>query len=180
MINNNSSDIQGSITTKAARALLTSNLEKNNIGINNQSHDQPFLNDQNSNNTLVMINSNWHEEYHVIIEESKHENDDYNNLLVSIDEEDNKVNINRPIVSNAATSITTNDGENSDINNNVMIVLYLNQNINHPQSKGIILVTNNDDLHMNDNDNGMDPPLDNNTFDSNNADIMINQNNRAA
>ena len=56
-------------------------------------------------------------------------------------------------------------------------MLQKNQNVNNYQSEGGILSTQNDDSSTSNNGNEIGSYVANNNFDSNNADVMTNQNN---
>ena len=95
-----SSGTQGRTLDMTARVSLTRHLDISNTGVKDQSHNHPFRDNQNSNSTLTIINSNRHEDYHVIIKDSSHDNDENNNLLVNVNEAVNEVNIDSPTASN--------------------------------------------------------------------------------
>ena len=54
-------------------ATSTNNLEKNTTGIIIAYHNQPFRVNQNANNALAIIDSNWREENHSMIQITNHE-----------------------------------------------------------------------------------------------------------
>ena len=132
----------GNIQDSAVHVSLTKNLEINNIGIKNQHHNQPFHNDEKSNNTFAIIKSNRHEDNRDIIEDNTHDDDDDNNQLFNVRKFDNEVNINSPTVSNETSNVATDEDGHFGFNNNAMIVPQKNQNINHSQSKVNISSTN--------------------------------------
>ena len=80
---------------------------------------------------MAIINSNRREEHHVIIGDINHNGDEDKNLLANANEAHNEVSINSPNESNETENITTNEGENSDMNKNVIIVPQINQNISY-------------------------------------------------
>ena len=133
-LNYGSDGTQGSLPAIESRATSTSNLENNKTFIKNLSHTQPIHISQNVNNKLAIFDSKRHEENPIIIQDTDHDKDDNNNMLVSINEVQNALNMNSPTMSNETATVTTNVGINYDFNNNEMIVPQMSQIDNYFQS----------------------------------------------
>ena len=67
VLNDDSGSTLENIPCSAVRASLKNNLHVNDTRISNQTYDQPFDNEQNSNSMLAIISSNWRVEHHDMV-----------------------------------------------------------------------------------------------------------------